>query len=82
MPRTTGPSHRHGRVVVVTAGTGGAGRATPRAFAARGDQAALGARGREGLAAAADDTRRAGGEALAVGADVSGARAVEDAARC
>lgn len=70
-------------MVVVTADTGGAGRrATARVFAARGDQAALLARGREGLGAAAEDTRRAGGEALVIGVDVSDARAVEDAARC
>ncbi|MFE0474701.1 SDR family oxidoreductase [Streptomyces sp. NPDC058947] len=79
--RTTGPSRSGRRVVVVTGATGGVGRATARAFAARGDKVALLARGREGLAAAADDVRRAGGEALVVGVDVSDARAVEDAAR-
>ncbi|MFE6407125.1 SDR family oxidoreductase [Streptomyces sp. NPDC057837] len=77
----TGPSRRGERVVVVTGATGGVGRATARAFAARGDKVALLARGREGLAAAADDVRRAGGEALVIAVDVSDPRAVEHAAQ-
>ena len=72
--------HRRGRAVVVTGASGGVGRATAVAFAKRGDRVALLARGREGLAAAADEVRRAGGEALVVPVDVSDARAVEDAA--
>ncbi|MFJ8357959.1 SDR family oxidoreductase [Streptomyces sp. NPDC093984] len=68
------------RAVVVTGASGGVGRATAVAFAKRGDRVALLARGREGLAAAADEVRRAGGEALVVPVDVSDARAVEDAA--
>ncbi|MEU0385453.1 SDR family oxidoreductase [Streptomyces chartreusis] len=71
----------HGRVVVVTGASGGVGRATARAFAAAGDRVALLARGTEGLAAAADDVRRAGGEALVISADVSDAKAVDDAAQ-
>ncbi|MEU6688055.1 SDR family oxidoreductase [Streptomyces sp. NPDC046832] len=77
--RTAGT--RRGRVVVVTGASGGVGRATVRAFAARGDRVALLARGREGLAAAADDVERAGGEALVVPVDVSDAKAVDDAAQ-
>ncbi|MEU0057129.1 SDR family oxidoreductase [Streptomyces sp. NPDC006334] len=69
------------RVVVVTGASGGVGRATARAFAARGDRVALLARGREGLAAAADEVQRAGGEALTVGVDMADAKAVEDAAQ-
>lgn len=65
---------------MVTGASGGVGRATAVAFAKRGDRVALLARGREGLAAAADEVRRAGGEALVVPVDVSDARAVEDAA--
>ncbi|GGY14513.1 SDR family oxidoreductase [Streptomyces djakartensis] len=79
--RGTDTSHQGGRVVVVTGASGGVGRATARAFAARGDKVALLARGREGLAAAAEEVRRAGGEALVVGVDVSDAQAVDDAAQ-
>ncbi|MFF8971138.1 SDR family oxidoreductase [Streptomyces sp. NPDC014995] len=66
---------------MVTGASGGVGRATARAFAARGDRVALLARGREGLAAAADDVQRAGGEALVVSVDMADAKAVEDAAQ-
>jgi NAD(P)-dependent dehydrogenase (short-subunit alcohol dehydrogenase family) len=76
-----GPLPRWRRVVVVTGASGGVGRATARAFAARGDRVALLARGREGLAAAADDVQRAGGEALVVTVDIADAKAVDDAAQ-
>lgn len=56
--------------VVVTGASGGVGRAAARAFAARGDRVAMLARGHAGLAAAADDVVRAGGEALTVPVDV------------
>ncbi|MET9905440.1 SDR family oxidoreductase [Streptomyces sp. NPDC006476] len=69
------------RAVVVTGASGGVGRATAVAFGARGDRVALLARGREGLAAAADEVRRAGGEALVLPVDVSDAKAVDDAAQ-
>ncbi|KUO19987.1 short-chain dehydrogenase [Streptomyces dysideae] len=72
---------RHGRAVVVTGASGGVGRATALAFAARGDRVALLARGREGLAAAADEVQRAGGEALVVTVDMADAKAVDDAAQ-
>ncbi|MFE4056000.1 SDR family oxidoreductase [Streptomyces sp. NPDC059096] len=75
-------THRHHqpRTVVVAGASGGVGRATARAFAARGDRVALLARGRAGLDAAADDVRRAGGEALVLPVDVADAQAVEEAA--
>ncbi|MGW2381123.1 SDR family oxidoreductase [Streptomyces sp. NPDC001658] len=76
-----GASAGHGKVVVVTGASGGVGRATAVAFAARGARVALLARGREGLAAAADDVQRAGGEALVVTVDVADAKAVDDAAQ-
>jgi NAD(P)-dependent dehydrogenase (short-subunit alcohol dehydrogenase family) len=66
---------------VVTGASGGVGRATARAFAARGVRVALLARGREGLAAAADEVAEAGGEALVVSVDVADPKAVEDAAQ-
>ncbi|MFD2685247.1 SDR family oxidoreductase [Streptomyces phyllanthi] len=72
---------RRRRVVVVTGASGGVGRATARAFAARGDRVALLARGREGLAAAADEVQRAGGEALVVTVDMADPKAVADAAQ-
>ncbi|MCX4884978.1 MULTISPECIES: SDR family oxidoreductase [unclassified Streptomyces] len=79
--RWGGSEPRLGRTVVVTGASGGVGRATALAFAARGDRVALLARGREGLAAAADDVQRAGGEALVVSVDMADAKAVDDAAQ-
>lgn len=66
---------------MVTGASGGVGRAAALAFAARGDRVALLARGREGLAGAADDVQRAGGEALVVSVDMADAKAVDDAAQ-
>ncbi|MEU0188070.1 SDR family oxidoreductase [Streptomyces sp. NPDC006207] len=71
---------RHTRTVVVTSASGGVGRAAARAFAAHGDRVALLARGRTGLAAAADDVVRAGGEGFTVPVEVSDADTVEEAA--
>ncbi|MGA4791982.1 SDR family oxidoreductase [Nocardia sp. AB354] len=66
----TDSKHRS-RVVVVTGASGGIGRATAVAFGRRGDRVALLARGETGLAAAAEQIRRAGGTALAVPTDVA-----------
>ncbi|WP_268221225.1 SDR family oxidoreductase [Streptomyces sp. EMB24] len=67
-------------VVVVTGASGGVGRATARAFAARGASVALLARGEDGLEGAARDVREAGGRALPLSVDVSDAEAVDAAA--
>ncbi|MFE3038072.1 SDR family oxidoreductase [Streptomyces canus] len=72
---------KQGKVVVVTGASGGVGRATARAFAERGARVAVLARGREGLAAAADEVQRAGGEALVVSVDMADPKAVDDAAQ-
>jgi NAD(P)-dependent dehydrogenase (short-subunit alcohol dehydrogenase family) len=73
------PTRRN--TVVVTGASGGVGRATARAFAARGDRVALLARGRTGLAAVADEVEQAGGEALVVPVDMADAKAVDVAAQ-
>ncbi|MFF9092122.1 SDR family oxidoreductase [Streptomyces sp. NPDC014776] len=72
---------KRGKAVVVTGASAGVGRATARAFAERGARVALLARGREGLAAAAQEVREAGGEALVVPVDMADAKAVDAAAQ-
>lgn len=56
---------------MVTGASGGIGRATAAAFAARGGTVALIARGEKGLAGAAAQVERAGARALVVPADVA-----------
>ena len=73
-------ARKPGQVVVVTGASGGIGRATAEAFAARGDQVALIARGEEGMAGAVRDIEAAGGRALALPADVADPEQVEAAA--
>ena len=59
------------RIIVVTGSSGGIGRASAIAFAARGDTVVLVARGAKGLAGAAAQVERAGGTAHIMPADVA-----------
>ncbi len=67
-------------VVVITGASAGVGRATARAFAGRGWDVALLARGRAGLEAAAAEVQAAGRQAAIVVTDVADAQAVDAAA--
>ncbi|HET6584676.1 MAG TPA: SDR family oxidoreductase [Nannocystaceae bacterium] len=69
-----------GRVVVVTGGTAGVGRATARRFADGGARVAVLARDAERLAATERELRARGNQALAIAADVADADAVDAAA--
>ena len=68
------------RVVVITGGSAGLGRAAARAFAHKGAHVALLARGEERLSQAQREVEGAGVRCLAVPTDVADASAVEDAA--
>ena len=68
------------RVVVVTGGSAGVGRAAAVAFARAGAAVGVLARGRERLDAAAAEVEASGGRALAVPVDVADPAAVDDAA--
>lgn len=65
------------RVVVVTGASSGIGRGVARAFAARGDDVVLAARGEQQLAAVARECTELGGRALVVPTDVSDEQAVQ-----
>ncbi len=78
-PDTT-PTAPAAPVAVVTGASAGVGRATVRAFADRGYDVALLARGAAGLEAAAAEVRSSGRCALPISVDVADARAVDRAA--
>ena len=67
-------------VVVITGASAGLGRAAVRAFADKGYDVALIARGEAGLEGGAHDVRARGRRALALPLDVCDAQAVDDAA--
>ncbi|HYK00998.1 MAG TPA: SDR family oxidoreductase [Thermoanaerobaculia bacterium] len=69
------------RVVVITGASAGVGRATARAFAARGARLGLIARNAEALEEARKEVEARGGEAVVAIADVADADAVERAAQ-
>lgn len=64
-------SYWQGKVALVTGASGGLGLAIAQAFAAAGARTVLAARGAEGLERAANQLRAAGGDMLAVPADVT-----------
>jgi NAD(P)-dependent dehydrogenase (short-subunit alcohol dehydrogenase family) len=68
------------QVVVVTGASGGIGRATARAFAARGAKVALLARGAEGLQEAGKEVEALGGTALPISVDVADYAQLDEAA--
>ena len=68
------------KVIVVTGASAGVGRAAARAFAERGADVALIARGYDGLQAAAREVEARGSRALALSVDVACAPEIEAAA--
>ncbi|MHC6624752.1 SDR family NAD(P)-dependent oxidoreductase [Streptomyces globosus] len=76
-----GRSSLRGRVVVVTGGSSGIGRATALACARRGACVVVAARSAEQVEEVAESCRRRGGPALAVPVDVTDERAVAGLAR-
>ncbi len=69
-----------GQIAVITGASAGVGRATARAFAERGFDVALLARGQAGLEGAARDVQSAGARALLIPTDVSQFDQVDSAA--
>ena len=68
------------RVIVITGGTAGVGRATARRFAREGAAVAVLARGRDGLEATVAEIDRLGGKGLGIVTDVAHCEQVDAAA--
>jgi NAD(P)-dependent dehydrogenase (short-subunit alcohol dehydrogenase family) len=68
------------RIIVITGGTAGVGRATACRFALAGDSVAVLARGHDGLTATVADIERLGGRGLAIATDVAAPAQVDAAA--
>ncbi|MBA3590181.1 MAG: SDR family oxidoreductase [Methylibium sp.] len=68
------------RIVVITGGSAGVGRAAARAFSKQGDWVAILARDDDRVQAACEELREAGGTALGIAVDVADAVQVENAA--
>ena len=66
-----------GKIVLVTGGSRGIGRAIALAFAAHGSQVVLTSRTQANLDAVAEEIRRLGGRALPIACDVTDKQAVE-----
>jgi NAD(P)-dependent dehydrogenase (short-subunit alcohol dehydrogenase family) len=79
--RTSASPQARDRVIVVTGGSAGLGRAIAVEFARTGAKVAILARGRDRLDDAADEVKRLGGHPLAVPTDVSRWHEVADAAQ-
>jgi NAD(P)-dependent dehydrogenase (short-subunit alcohol dehydrogenase family) len=75
---TTPTGRLEGKAAIVTGGAGGIGAATCRRFAAEGARVAVVDLAADAAQRVADDVVAAGGEAIAVGADVSDEAAVRD----
>ncbi|HET8649711.1 MAG TPA: SDR family oxidoreductase [Gemmatimonadales bacterium] len=73
-------AERQRRVVVITGGSAGAGRAAAEAFARRGDSVAVLARGKARLEDTRRDIESLGSQAFTASVDVADADAVEQAA--
>ena len=79
-PQSDAKTARRVKTVVVTGASAGVGRATAHAFAKRGDNVALLARGKAGLEGAAREVRELGGTPLVIPTDVADADAIDKAA--
>ncbi len=67
-----------GKVVIVTGGSRGIGKAVAKAFAREGARVSIGARSEENLRKAAEEIRREGGEVLTVSVDLTTREGVDE----